>query len=278
MDHGPQDAQLAPKGDQPSVAPEAPGTADDLTVPSPKLPAAPATGPTIPDRATAGETSLSIPAGVVPAEALRQPSAAAPIPGATAVAAEKKDITGSISRPVAPLRPMPASEPAPASPPHGASTTSIDNLPAQSGQLADGCRQGPILPRIRDRTALCRRARGAQNLAEARIGFDRAAKQGLAPAQFRLGGFYEKGSGEEKTSTPPGVSIRRRRMPAIAKAMHNLAVLYAEGIDASPDYQNAAKWFARRPPMASPTANTILEFCMGAGSAWSEPRRGLQMV
>ena len=27
------------------------------------------------------------------------------------------------------------------------------------------------------------------------------------------------------------------------KAMHNLAVLYAEGIDGSPDYTNAAHWF-----------------------------------
>jgi localization factor PodJL len=27
--------------------------------------------------------------------------------------------------------------------------------------------------------------------------------------------------------------------------MHNLAVLYAEGIDGKPDYQNAAKWFRK---------------------------------
>jgi localization factor PodJL len=30
-----------------------------------------------------------------------------------------------------------------------------------------------------------------------------------------------------------------------AKAMHNLAVLFAEGFDGKPDYQNAAKWFRK---------------------------------
>ena len=30
-----------------------------------------------------------------------------------------------------------------------------------------------------------------------------------------------------------------------AKALHNLAVLYAEGIDGKPDYQTAAKWFRK---------------------------------
>ena len=30
-----------------------------------------------------------------------------------------------------------------------------------------------------------------------------------------------------------------------AKAMHNLAVLYAEGIDGKPDYANAAQWFRK---------------------------------
>ena len=30
-----------------------------------------------------------------------------------------------------------------------------------------------------------------------------------------------------------------------AKAMHNLAVLYAEGVDGKPDYQTAARWFRK---------------------------------
>ena len=33
--------------------------------------------------------------------------------------------------------------------------------------------------------------------------------------------------------------------PDNAKALHNLAVLYAEGIDGKPDYPSAAKWFRK---------------------------------
>jgi localization factor PodJL len=67
----------------------------------------------------------------------------------------------------------------------------------------------------------------------------------LAPAQFRLGGLYEKGTGVKKDL------IRARDLYLAAaekgngKAMHNLAVLYAEGIDGAPDYTNAAAWFRK---------------------------------
>jgi localization factor PodJL len=82
-----------------------------------------------------------------------------------------------------------------------------------------------------------------QNNQEAARWLDRAAKQGLAPAQFRLGGLYEKGSGVKKD-----LAVARDLYLAAAekgngKAMHNLAVLYAEGVNGPPDYRNAAKWF-----------------------------------
>jgi localization factor PodJL len=89
-------------------------------------------------------------------------------------------------------------------------------------------------------------ARGVpQNLTEAAEWFERAAKQGLVPAQFRLGGLYEKGLGVKKS-----LETARRFYVAAgeaghAKALHNLAVLYAEGIDGKPDYQTAAKWFRK---------------------------------
>jgi localization factor PodJL len=84
-----------------------------------------------------------------------------------------------------------------------------------------------------------------QNLAEAAVWFGRAAKQGLVPAQFRLGGLYEKGLGVKKN-----LELARRLYTSAAeagnaKAMHNLAVLYAEGMDGKPDYQTAAKWFRK---------------------------------
>jgi localization factor PodJL len=84
-----------------------------------------------------------------------------------------------------------------------------------------------------------------QNLPEAASWFDLAAKQGLAPAQFRLGGFYEKGFGVKKDLDAARKLYSAAAAAGNAKAMHNLAVLYAEGIDGKPDYQNAAKWFRR---------------------------------
>ena len=80
---------------------------------------------------------------------------------------------------------------------------------------------------------------------EAARWLERAAKQGLAPAQFRLGGFYEKGIGVKKD-----LAVARDLYAAAAekgngKAMHNLAVLYAEGINGPADYRNAAHWFRK---------------------------------
>ena len=84
-----------------------------------------------------------------------------------------------------------------------------------------------------------------QNLGEAAVWFERAANQGLAPAQFRLGGLYEKGMGVRRNLD----TARRLYLAAAeagnAKAMHNLAVLFAEGIDGKPDYPMAARWFRK---------------------------------
>jgi localization factor PodJL len=75
----------------------------------------------------------------------------------------------------------------------------------------------------------------------------RAGSQGgLVPAQFRLGGLYEKGLGVTKDLD----KARRLYLGAAeagnAKAMHNLAVLHSEGgFDGKPDFAAAAKWFRK---------------------------------
>jgi localization factor PodJL len=84
-----------------------------------------------------------------------------------------------------------------------------------------------------------------QNYKEAAGWFERAAKRGLAPSQFRLGTMYEKGLGVGKD-----LQEARRLYLAAAdkgnpKAMHNIAVLYAEGIDGKPDYKSAVQWFRK---------------------------------
>jgi localization factor PodJL len=65
----------------------------------------------------------------------------------------------------------------------------------------------------------------------------------LAPAQFRLGGLYEKGLGVKKDLAAARDLYLAAAAKGNGKAMHNLAVLYAEGIDGTADYTNAAHWF-----------------------------------
>jgi localization factor PodJL len=83
------------------------------------------------------------------------------------------------------------------------------------------------------------------NNAEAAYWFERAAKKGLALAQFRLGGLCEKGLGVKKNLAAARDLYRAAADKGNGKAMHNLAVLYAEGIDGAADYRSAAHWFRR---------------------------------
>jgi hypothetical protein len=74
---------------------------------------------------------------------------------------------------------------------------------------------------------------------------ERAAKQGLAPAQFRLGGLYEKGIGVRQDLLKARDLYLAAAQKGNAKAMHNLAVLYAEGVSGISDYGSAAIWFRK---------------------------------
>ncbi|MBV9524063.1 MAG: sel1 repeat family protein, partial [Alphaproteobacteria bacterium] len=74
---------------------------------------------------------------------------------------------------------------------------------------------------------------------------DRAAQAGLIPAVFRLGTFYEKGLGVKKD---PDIARRYYVMAAErgnAKAMHNLAVLDADGGGKGANYKSASQWFRK---------------------------------
>lgn len=74
---------------------------------------------------------------------------------------------------------------------------------------------------------------------------ERASKAGLAPAQFRLGGFYERGIGVTKNLAVARDLYLSAAQKGNGNAMHNLAVLYAEGVDGQPDYGKAAGWFRK---------------------------------
>ena len=96
---------------------------------------------------------------------------------------------------------------------------------------------------------------------------ERAAGGGLAPAQFRLGGMYEKGLGVKKDLA----EARRLYVAAAdkghAKAMHNLAVLYAAGIDGKPDYAVASQWLRRAATygIVDSQYNLAILYARGAG-------------
>ena len=107
----------------------------------------------------------------------------------------------------------------------------------------------------------------AANFDEAAKWYDRAARAGVVPAIFRLGTFYEKGMSVQKD-----VDIARRYYLQAAergnaKAMHNLAVLDADGGGKGATTAAPRNGFARRPIAASPTASSISAFSTPAASA-----------
>jgi localization factor PodJL len=133
------------------------------------------------------------------------------------------------------------------SPPPGPSRVAVieDKLPATIGDPALRAAAMAGNPAAAYEVAI-RFAEGRgvpQNNQEAARWLDRAAKQGLVPAQFRLGGLYEKGTGVKKDLATARDLYLAAAEKGNGKAMHNLAVLYAEGVNGPPDYRNAAKWF-----------------------------------
>lgn len=77
--------------------------------------------------------------------------------------------------------------------------------------------------------------------------YEKLAVAGYAPAQFKLGSFYEKGSGVIRDLTQAKLWYGRAAERGNVRAMHNLAVVYAENPAANgkPDYASAASWFRR---------------------------------
>ena len=67
----------------------------------------------------------------------------------------------------------------------------------------------------------------------------------IALAQFRYASMLEKGHGVKKDLAQARRFYLAAATQGNAKAMHNLAVLYAEGIDGRPDYATAVQWFRK---------------------------------
>jgi localization factor PodJL len=83
------------------------------------------------------------------------------------------------------------------------------------------------------------------NLVEAAKWYQRAADQGLVPAEYRLATLYEKGTGVTRDLAKAKALYQGAAEKGNASAMHNLAVILANGGDTAPDFAAAAKWFEK---------------------------------
>ena len=112
------------------------------------------------------------------------------------------------------------------------------------------------------------------NLEEAARWYERASQlKGLAPAQFRYASLLEKGQGVRKDLAQARRLYLSAAIKGNGKAMHNLAVLYAEGIDGNRITTPPCNGSARPRSAVSPTANIISASCARAdsGTAKSYP-------
>ncbi|TCU26450.1 localization factor PodJL [Rhizobium azibense] len=85
----------------------------------------------------------------------------------------------------------------------------------------------------------------AADQAQAASWYQLAADKGFAPAQYRLGSMYEKGTGVARDIGRAKAFYEQAANQGNASAMHNLAVLYASGALGEQDYTAAANWFTR---------------------------------
>jgi hypothetical protein len=108
---------------------------------------------------------------------------------------------------------------------------------------------------------------------QAVLWLERAAQAGLAPAQLRLAGMYERGFGVGRdTQRARGYYLAAARQ-GNAKAMHNLAVLYVQGAGGKADYAAAAEWFRKAAAhgLTDSQYNLAVLLERGAGAAQNLP-------
>jgi localization factor PodJL len=177
-------------------------------------------------------------AGVTPATTSQLPIAAMSSVTGLALEANSGDVTGSLGQP-GPRAATPAA--------HPAAATTGEELPSSIGspQLRQAAVSGNPAGAYEVAVRFAEGRGVTASASDAVRWFERAARAGLAPAQFRLGSMYEKGQGVKKDLDKARQSYLAAASQGNAKAMHNLAVLYAEGGAGKPDYANAAQWFRK---------------------------------
>jgi localization factor PodJL len=128
-----------------------------------------------------------------------------------------------------------------------ANVGAVGDIPA--GQGVGGLRQAALADPAAVYELAARLAEGRgipRDLKLAAKLFEKAAAYGLVPAQYRIGNHYEKGLGVTRDIPLAKAWYERAAEKGNARAMHNLAVLLAEGgPDGKPDYAAAAEQFRK---------------------------------
>ena len=208
--------------------------------PSPKSDAAvpPRTEPATKTEQPGRQSMIDQPKDKSAAEAAVQPTAKSS-PAIAMPSWASPDITGALG--------SPQSAPSIAPAPNQGAVDAGDVLPAAIGDST--LREAALAGNAAAAYEVAMRffaGRGAlQNDVAAAHWLQRAAQQGLVPAQFRLGGLYEKGIGVEKDLVRARDLYLAAAEKGNANAMHNLAVLYAEGVTGAPQYDKAVIWFRK---------------------------------
>ena len=82
-----------------------------------------------------------------------------------------------------------------------------------------------------------------RDFAKAAEWFEKAARRGLAVAQYRLGTLYERGRGVSRDAKEALKWYEKAAKAGNVKAMHNLAVMLTNGQGGRTSYAEAARWF-----------------------------------
>ncbi len=82
-----------------------------------------------------------------------------------------------------------------------------------------------------------------RDFARAAEWFEKAAKRGLAVAQYRFGTLHERGRGVPRNAKEALKWYEKAAKAGNVKAMHNLAVLLTNGQGGRTSYADAARWF-----------------------------------
>ncbi len=224
-----------------------------------------------------------------PAEST-EPEAAAPPAAGMTQAAEPK--TPQAAPPehltdAAPLDGEGASTLMPGAPPQDAAAFAPKNAPAspeaapaapsisvpdavQPQSLADAARSGDPLALFEIGARYTEGRNGlAADQAQAANWYQLAADKGFAPAQYRLGSMYEKGTGVARDIGKAKAFYEQAAGQGNASAMHNLAVLYASGALGQQDYTAAASWFTKAADLGITDSqfNLAILFARGNGVA-----------